>query len=121
MKLPVVITKREEANLLGRYGSYVDQKLEKLLSENLDESVFYAKLTDFFFNDEMLQNGKVRTIAIFDCVIDKRLPYHKLDITGAITMDNEQFVEIMKSIGDEELESVDSAMSHDFDQKSEKA
>lgn len=121
MKLPVVITKREEANLMSRYGSYVDQKLEQLLKENLEESVFYVKLTDFIFNDEMLQDGKAGSIAIFDCVIDKRLPYHKLDTTSAITMDNDQFAEVMKSIGDEALEAIDSAMSHDFKQKTERA
>lgn len=121
MKLPVVITKREEANLMSRYGSYVDQKLEQLLKENLEESEFYAKLTDFIFNDEMLQDEKAGSIAIFDCVIDKRLPYHKLDTTSAITMDKNQFAEIMKSIGDEALEAIDSAMSHDFDQKTERA
>lgn len=121
MKLPVVITKREEANLMSRYGSYVDQKLEQLLKENLEESEFYAKLMDFIFNDEMLQDGKAGSIAIFDCVIDKRLPYHKLDTTSAITMDNDQFAEVMKSIGDEALEAIDSAMSHDFDQKTERA
>lgn len=121
MKLPVVITKREEANLMSRYGSYVDQKLEQLLKENLEEGEFYVKLTDFIFNDEMLQDGKAGSIAIFDCVIDKRLPYHKLDTTSAITMDNDQFAEVMKSIGDEALEAIDSAMSHDFDQKTERA
>lgn len=121
MKLPVVITKREEANLMSRYGSYVDQELEQFLKDNLEESDFYAKLADFIFNDEMLQDGKVGSIAIFDCVIDKRLPYHKLDTTGAITMDNERFSEVMKSIGNEELETIDSTMSHDFDQKTERA
>lgn len=121
MKLPVVITKREEAYLMRRYGSYVDQKLEQLLKENLEESEFYTKLTDFIFNDEMLQDGKAGSIAIFDCVIDKRLPYHKLDTTSAITMDNDQFAEVMKSIGDEALKAIDSAMSHDFDQKTERA
>lgn len=121
MKLPVVITKREEANLMSRYGSYVDQELEQFLKDNLEESDFYAKLADFIFNDEMLQDGNVGSIAIFDCVIDKRLPYHKIDTTGAITMDNEQFSEVMKSIGDEELETIDSTMSHDFDQKTERA
>lgn len=121
MKLPVVISKSEEANLMSRYGSYVDQKLEQLLKENLEESDFYSRLSEFIFNDEMLQDGKAGSIAIFDCVIDKRLPYHKLDTTSAITMDDNQFAEIMNSIGDELLEAIDSAMSHNFDQKTERA
>lgn len=121
MELPVVISKCEEVNLMSRYGSYVDQKLEQLLKENLEESDFYVRLADFIFNDEMLQDGKAGSIAIFDCVIDKRLPYHKLDTTSAITMDDDQFAEVMKSIGNEALEAIDSAMSHDFDQKTERA
>ncbi len=121
MKLPVVITEREAANLMIRYGSYVDQKLDQLLKENLDENDFYVNLTDFIYCDEMLQDSKAGTIAIFDCVIDKRLPYHKLDVSGAISMENEQYVEVMRSIGDELLEKIDSAMLYDFGQKTERA
>ena len=69
----------------------------------------------------MLQDGKAGSIAIFDCIIDKRLPYHKVDTTSAITMDNDQFAKVLKSIGDDTLETIDSAMSHDFDQKTERA
>lgn len=70
---------------------------------------------------DMLQDDKVGPIAIFDCVIDKRFPYHKLDTTNAITMNNEQFAEVMKLIGEEPLEKVDSVMSRDFEQKTERA
>lgn len=121
MKLPVVITKREEANLMSRYGSYVDQNLEQLLAENPEERVFYAKLADFIFNDEMLQDGKAGTIAIFDCVIDRRLPYHRIDTTKAISMDEEQLQEIMNIIGEETLETIERVMQFDFEQKTEMA
>lgn len=121
MKLPVVITKREEANLMTRYGSYVDQKLEQLLAENPEEGDFYAKLADFIFNDEMLQDGKAGTIAIFDCIIDRRLPYHRIDTTKAISMDEEQIQKIMNTIGEETLETIDRVMQFDFEQKTEMA
>ena len=121
MKLPVVITKREEANLMSRYGSYVDQKLEQLLAENPEERDFYAKLADFIFNDEMLQDGKAGTIAIFDCVIDRRLPYHRIDTTKAISMDEDQLQEIMNTVGEETLETIDRIMQFDFKQKTEMA
>lgn len=54
MKLPFVITKPEEVNLMHRYRSYVDQKLEKLIEKGLSEEEFYARLSEFFFSDEML-------------------------------------------------------------------
>ncbi len=121
MKLPVVITKPEEANLMGRYGSYVDQKLEKLIAEGPEEKEFYERLSEFFFNDEMLQDGKAGTIAIFDCVIDKRLPYHKVSTEKAISMDQEHFVELINRIGDDALETIESVLSYDFEQKTERA
>lgn len=121
MKLPVVITKAEEANLMSRYGSYVDQKLEKLIKDGPNETDFYAMLSEFFFTDEMLQDSKAGTIAIFDCVIDKRLPYHRVNTEKAVSMDQEHFIELINKIGDDALESVESAMSYDFEQKTERA
>lgn len=120
MKLPVVITKNEEANLMGRYGSYVDQKLEKLIAEGLEEKEFYEKLSEFFFSDEMLQDG-AGTIAILDCVIDKRFPYHKINTEKAISMDQKHFIELIKRIGDDTLETIESALAYEFEQKTEKA
>ena len=121
MKLPVVITKPEETNLMSRYGSYVDQKLEKIIAAGPEEKEFYEKLSEFFFSDEMLQDSKAGTIAIFDCVIDKRLPYHKVNTEKAIFMEQDHFIELIKRIGDDALESIESALSYDFEQKTERA
>ena len=41
MKLPTVITKAEERSLMERYSSYVDQKIEELIEENLEAHEFY--------------------------------------------------------------------------------
>lgn len=54
MKLPTVITKTEERSLMERYGSYVDQKIEELIEENLEEHEFYEKLAEFIVSDNML-------------------------------------------------------------------
>ena len=101
MKLPTVITKAEERSLMERYSSYVDQKIEELIEEN--------------------QDGAAGAIAIFDCVIDKRFPYHRVDVSKALTMDQERYLEIIKTIGDNKLDEIDSALNYDFDQKTERA
>lgn len=121
MKLPTVITKTEERSLMERYGSYVDQKIEELIEDNLEEHEFYEKLAEFIVSDSMLQNGTTGAIAIFDCVIDKRFPYHRVDVSMALTMDQERYLEIIKTIGDDKLAQIDSALNYDFNQKTESA
>ncbi len=121
MKLPTVITKTEERGLMERYGSYMDQKIENLIEDNLEEHEFYEKLAEFIVSDDMLQDGAAGAIAIFDCVIDKRFPYHRVDVSKALTMDQERYLEIIKSIGDNKLDQIDSALNYDFDQKTERA
>lgn len=121
MKLPIVISEREEALLMSRYSSYVDRKLEQLFGENPEEKVFYSKLAEFIFSDEMLQDGKAGSIAIYDCVIDKRLPYRRIDTTKAITLDEKQLEDVMDAIGKETLGFVDRIIQFDFEQKTEMA
>lgn len=121
MKLPTVITKTEESSLMERYGSYVNQKIEELIEENLETHEFYEKLADFIVFDNVLQDGAAGAIAILDCVIDKRFPYHKVDVSKALTMDQENYLEIIKTIGDDELNQIDSALNYGFEQKTERA
>lgn len=121
MKLPTVITKMEERELMERYGNYVDQKIEELIEDNLEEHEFYDKLAKFIVSDDMLQDGAAGSIAIFDCVIDKRFPYHRVDVSKALTMDQERYLEIIKIIGENELDQIDSALNYDFEQKTERA
>lgn len=121
MKLPTVITKMEECELMERYGSYVDQKIEELIEDNLEEHEFYDKLAEFIVSDDMLRDGAAGAIAIFDCVIDKRFPYHRVDVSKALTMDQERYLEIIKIIGDNELDQIDSTLNYDFEQKTERA
>lgn len=121
MKLPIIITKNEERSLMKRYGRYVDQKIKELIISNFEKEEFYTKLVDFIMYDEMLQDGMAGAIAIFDCVIDKRLPYHRVDISKAITMENDRYLQIINTIGQDKLDQINSALIFDFNQKTETA
>ena len=121
IELPTVITKTEECILMECYGSYVDQKIEELIKKNLEEHEFYEKLVEFIISDNTFQDEAARAIAIFDCVIDKRFPYHKVDVSKALTMDQKRYLEIIKTIGDNKLDEIDSALNYDFEQKTERA
>lgn len=69
----------------------------------------------------MLQDGAAGAIAIFDCVIDKRVPYHRVDVSKALAMVQERYLEIIKTIGNNELDQIESALNYDFEQKTERA
>ncbi len=121
MKLPIVITKEEEISLMTRYGFYVDQKTAELIEEQLEEGEFYSRLADFIFNDEKLQDEMAGAIAIFDCMIDRRYPYHKIDMSDALTMTQEEYDVLREKIGEDTLETIDSALAFDYEQKTERA
>lgn len=57
------------------YGSYVDQKIEEFIEDNLEGHEFYEKLAEFIVSDDMHQDGAAGAVAIFDCVIDRRFSY----------------------------------------------
>lgn len=121
MELPEVINKVEEQSLMKRYRRYVDQKIKELIDENLDEKNFYKKLIEFIVSDEMLQDPKAGAIAIFDCVIDPRFPYHWVDVSKALSMSQEKYLEILHKIGSEDLKQIDRVLKYGFNQKTERA
>ena len=119
--LPRVIDNLEERRLMGEYGSYVDQKVDELIRENLDETAFYEKLADFIMTDEKLQEESAGAIAIFDCAIDSKFPYHWIDVSKALTMDQEKYIQIQQQVGDDKLDQIESALTYEFEQKTERA
>lgn len=121
LKLPVTISEEEERKYMLRYGRLVDTHMEELQKQNLSESDFYAQLWAFICESPVLPNEKARIIALFDCAIDKRLPYFKLDRDCVLSMENEQYQEVCKQIGDDTFAKLDFILNGDFDQKTEQA
>lgn len=121
MELPTLISKDEEKKLMEKYGKYVDQKIDELIDESLEETDFYTRLAEFIVSDDMLQDGMAGAIAIFDCAVDRRFPYHFVDVSNVLTMEQERYQEIVAGIGEEKLEQIESALTYSFNQKTEKA
>ena len=121
MELPVLIDKDEEKRLMKKYGEYVDQKIDELIDESLKETEFYTKLAEFIISDDMLQKEMAGAIAILDCAIDRRFPYHWVDVSKVVTMKQGKYRKIMARIGDAKLNQIVSALNYNFNQKTEKA
>ena len=94
LKLPITISDEEERKYMIRYGKLVDTHMEELQKQNLSEKDFYAQLWTFICESPVLPNDKARIIALFDCAIDKRLPYFKLDRDRVLSMENEEYQDV---------------------------
>ena len=121
LKLPKTISDEEERTYMMRYGKLVDTHMEELQKQNLPEKDFYTQLWAFICESPVLPNEKARIIALFDCAIDKRLPYFKLDRDCVLSMENEQYQEVCRQIGDDTFAKLDFILNGDFDQKTEQA
>ena len=121
LKLPRTISDEEERKYMMRYGKLVDTHMEELQKQNLSEKDFYTQLWAFICESPVLPNEKARIIALFDCAIDKRLPYFKLDRDRVLSMENEEYQEICKQIGDDTFAKLEFILNGDFDQKTEQA
>lgn len=121
VELPEMISHEEMRYFRKRYGLYIDQKITELLNEHLEEHEFYEKLAAFIVSDEQFQEHHAGIYAIYHCGVERRFPYHKVDVSQALTMDQGEFLKRIEKIGDDVLDRIDSALQYGFEQQTEKA
>lgn len=121
LKLPITISKEEERKYMLRYGNLVDTHMEDLQKQNLPEKEFYTQLWTFICESPILPNEKARIFALFNCAIDKRLPYFMIDRENVLSMDNEEYQEVCKQLGDNLFSKLEYILHADFEQKTEQA
>lgn len=114
IKLPTLISEQEEAMLFNQYGAYVNDKMIELLRADLDKVQFYTELAEFIFEDKGFLEEKARIVAIYRCILDRRLPYHKIDLTKAVTLDEFRFMELIDAVGQDAMETIKMLMSYPF-------
>lgn len=78
----------------------MDEYLDGLLKRNLCRNDFYRELWSCIAQNEIFDTHKAKVIALFDCAIDKRLPYYYIDQADALKMSQETYVKYMDSIGE---------------------
>lgn len=121
VELPEVISYEEMEYFRKHYGLYIYQKITELLNEHLEEHEFYEKLAAFIVSDEQFQEHHAGIYAIYHCGVEQRFPYHKIDVSHALSMDQGEFLKRIEKIGDDALYRIDSALQYDFEQQTEKA
>ena len=111
------ITKNEESAIRKKYGGLINNMLEVLIEENREESEFYAHLWSLI-NNPILRDDKDRAFALYWLLIDKRLPYFRLE--EGFKMSNEDYRSSMLRLRRDRAR-IRFIMSREFDQKTERA
>lgn len=121
VNLPQVISDDEERKLMHRYGKIVDAFMEDLQEQGLAELEFYTQLWEYIENSPVLPNDKARVIALFDCAIDKRLPYYQVDRSKMLSMENGEYQAIAERIGERNFAKMEYILCASFEQKTERS
>ena len=121
LNLPHFMDDKKKDLMLKKYGRQVDKRMLALQDMELPEEDFYRKLWDYISTTPMLPTFESRVIAFFNVVIDKRLPYYKINRSAALSMNQEDFEANLSSIGEKNLGRMEYILSASFAQKTEQA
>lgn len=119
--LPRFMDIMECERIRHKYGRQVDKRMMALQNMELSEKEFYDKLWRYISTTQFLPNFEARVVALFNCAIDKRLPYFTIDRSSALTMEQEEYETLLASIGEKNLGRMEYILQADFHQKSEQA
>lgn len=123
LDIPEIITDDKKEYLMRKYQRIVDGHLEEFLNTRpiLTKKDFYKELINYIMNDRNLGEDGAREFAIFDCCIDKRLPYAEVDLESGIRMDNQEYRECVEAIDGDTMDRIKYILSANLEQKTERA
>lgn len=121
LDLPRFMNDKQKDLMLKKYGRQVDKRMMALQDMELPEKDFYDKLWRYLSTTPFLPTIEARVIGLYNCVIDKRLPYYAINRSAALSMDQENFEALIASIGEKNLSRMEFILNTDFDQKTEQA
>ena len=119
--IPQTISDDEEHKYMLHYGSIVDAYMMELQDQHPSEKDFYTDLWNYISKSPILPNDKARVVALFNCAIDKRLPYFKLDYEQVLSMENEEYKAVADQIGESTFSKMEYILNAEFEQKTEQA
>lgn len=121
LDIPQMFDEKLKTLYMRKYQTIVDGQLERLLNLGLSKKNFYEELVNYILTDKNLLDDAARAIAIYDCCIDRRLPYAQVDLNAGMKFEDEEFYECLKALGDDSLDKVIFILNADLQQKSERA
>lgn len=122
LELPAIVTIQDVAHFAAHHSRAADDAMVALMEQELPEEAFYSALWDYIAStDELPEDQTTRICALHNFAIDRRLPYYRLNMGDAMTMDDETFQNVMDRIGTEKLAKMSHILHHGFDQCTQEA
>lgn len=119
-QIPVSDYSTQKDRLSEQYGDIVNSLIKAYGQQNESEQVFYKRLWSII-NESMLFDAEAKKIfALYFILIDKRIPYFKIDESLLYSMSNDRFKELLK-ITAKEGQRIRFILKSEFSQKSERA
>lgn len=119
-QVPVSKYSTQEDRLTEQYGDIVNSLIKSYGQQNEIEDIFYSKIWSII-NESMIFDSEAKKIfALYYVLIDKRIPYFKIDETLLYSMSNDRFQELLRKTA-QAGQRIRFILKSEFSQKSEKA
>lgn len=120
LDIPEVFDDDLERAYKKRYQRIIDGRLEELLHAGLSKDAFYVSLAKYIMTDENLLDDGARAFALFNCCIDKRLPYACVDLSKGLSMDQDDYSRYLDELEDD-IERINYILNANLAQKTQEA
>lgn len=118
--VPVSAYSAQKERLEEQYGDIVNSLIKTYGQENNDEQVFYHTLWSLITESLLFNTDAKKIFALYFILIDKRIPYFKIDDSLLYSMSNDRFAELLRQTA-HEGQKIRFILKTDFSQKTEKA
>jgi hypothetical protein len=117
VKIDEFISRDELSHFRQRYEHVVDSMLESLIASNTDETTFYINVWSVV-NNNFLPGDKERAFALYDILMDRKIPYFQVD-TG-FRMSDEEYQRRIRALAQDRAK-LRFLVSRHFQQRTERA
>lgn len=110
----------KEDILRSQYGNLIDSLIELYIKQNVEESNFYFSLWNNIVSSGLFIQEEERIFALYYVLIDKRIPYFRLDPASLYSLSNERFQQIRNN-NIKAIQKIRFILKANFNQKTERA
>lgn len=119
-QIPISDYSTQKERLSEQYGDIVNSLIKAYGQQNESEQVFYKMLWSIINESMLFDNEAKKIFALYFILIDKRIPYFKIDESLLYSMSNERFQELLKETA-RQGQRIRFILKSEFSQKSERA
>lgn len=110
----------QKERLEEQYGDIVNSIIKTYSQQNNDEQVFYQAVWTLISESILFDTNAKKVFALYYVLIDKRIPYFKIDDSILYSMSNDRFTELLQQSA-REGQRIRYILKSDFSQKTQKA